>query len=162
MVNVLTIEAERPKILSFESRLNWEGVMRDQRIEVKRSNPSGARTASGAPRGSLLNTLLTYLPGAWIDPKNNELITLYRLRYRMAMEEEKYDTAMIFLNKILELDPMNLEAKLCKGEIYHRCLADYTRAIEQYNKVIRLSAGANEVINTRARAAMSEIMELLS
>src|SRR5687768_4444817 len=133
--------------------------MRDQRIEVKRSNPSGAR----APKGSLLNTLLTYLPGAWIDPKNNELITLYRLRYRMALEEEKYDTAMIFLNKILELDPMNLEAKLCKGEIYHRCLGDYPRAIEQYNKVIRLSAdGQDETVHTKARAAMSEIMEMLS
>jgi tetratricopeptide (TPR) repeat protein len=81
----------------------------------------------------------------------------------MAMEEQKHDTAMIFLNKILELDPMNLEAKLCKGEIYHRCLGDYPRAIEQYNKVIRLSAdGQDEKVNTRARAAMSEIMEMLS
>ena len=129
-----------------------------QRIEVKRSNP----TVGAGPRSRLLNTLLTYLPGAWIDPRNNELITLYRLRYRMAMEEEKYDTAMIFLNKILELDPMNLEAKLCKGELYHRCLGDYALAIEQYNKVIRLSAGMDEKVHVRARAAMSEIMELLS
>ena len=120
-----------------------------QRIEVKRSNP----TVGVGPRSRLLNTLLTYLPGAWIDPRNNELITLYRLRYRMAMEEEKYDTAMIFLNKILELDPMNLEAKLCKGDIYHRCLGEYDRAIEQYNKVIRLSAdGVNDTVHARARA----------
>ena len=131
-----------------------------QTIRVKRSNP--APPAAGT-RGRLLSTLMTYLPGAWIDPKNNELITLYRLRYKMAMEEQKYDTAMIFLNKILELDPMNLEAKLCKGEIYHRCLGDYTQAIEHYNKVIRLSAdGQDENVNTRARAAMSEIMEMLS
>jgi tetratricopeptide (TPR) repeat protein len=126
-----------------------------QRIEVKRSNPTMT--------GRLLSTLRTMVPGAWIDPRNNELITLYRLRYRMAMEEEKYDTAMIFLNKILELDPMNLEAKLCKGEIYHRCLGDYDRAVEQYNKVIRLSVSAqNDKVTARARAAMSEIMELLS
>ena len=131
-----------------------------QTIRLKRSNPA----PQPAPqKGRLLSTLLTYLPGAWIDPQNNELVTLYRLRYRMAMEEQKYDTAMIFLNKILELDPMNLEAKLCKGEIYHRCLGDYPRAIEQYNKVIRLSATANDDgMQTRARAAMSEIMELLS
>jgi tetratricopeptide (TPR) repeat protein len=130
--------------------------MTRQRLQVKRSN---------APvlKSRLISTLLTYLPGAWIDPKDNELITLYRLRYKMAMEEQKYDTAMIFLNKILELDPMNLEAKLCKGDIYHRCLGDYQRAIEQYNKVIRLSASAeDEAVNTRARAAMSEIMEMLS
>jgi tetratricopeptide (TPR) repeat protein len=125
-----------------------------QRIEVKRSNP--------AMKDRLLSTLRTVLPGAWIVPRDNELITLYRLRYRMAMEEEKFDTAMIFLNKILELDPMNLDAKLSKGELYHRCLGDYPRAIEQYNKVIRLSAGSNEAVHTRARAAMSEIMEMLS
>lgn len=130
-----------------------------QTIQVKRSNA----TATAAPKSRFLSTLLTYLPGAWIDPKNNELISLYRLRYRMAMEEEKYDTAMIFLNKILELDPVNLEAKLCKGDIYHRCLGDYPRAIEQYNKVIRLSAdGANDTVHAKARAAMSEIMEMLS
>jgi tetratricopeptide (TPR) repeat protein len=134
--------------------------MRQERIRVKRSSTPAPQPGM---KGRLLNTLLTYLPGAWIDPRNNELITLYRLRYRMAMEEQKYDSAMIFLNKILELDPMNLEAKLCKGEIYHRCLGDYPRAIEQYNKVIRLSAsGTDDTMNTRARAAMSEIMEMLS
>ena len=146
-----------------------------QRIQVKRSNPSATqpRPKQAVPVGvssnpqlrisnRLLSTLRTYLPGAWLDPRNNELIALYRLRYRMAMEEEKYDTAMIFLNKILELDPLNLEAKFCKGEIYHRCLNDYGSAIEHYNKVIRLSAGTDEAIHTRARAGMAEIMEMLS
>lgn len=110
-----------------------------------------------------MSTLLTYLPGAWIDPNNSELIALYRLRYRMALEEEKYDAAMIFLNKILELDPLNAEAKLSKGEIYHRYLLDYTQAIDHYNKVIRLTAnGGDEQTHSRARAAMSEIMEMLS
>jgi tetratricopeptide (TPR) repeat protein len=124
-------------------------------LQVKRSNPTPP------VKRRLLSTLLTVLPGVWIDPKDSELITLYRLRYRMAMEEGKYDTAMIFLNKILEVDPANLEAKLCKGEVYHRCLRDYPRAIEQYNKVIRLSTN-DETINNRARAGMSEILELLS
>jgi tetratricopeptide (TPR) repeat protein len=133
--------------------------MPQQRLQIKRSNPA----PSSGVRNRLLDKLRTVLPGAWIDPKDNELITLYRLRYRMAMEEEKFDTAMIFLNKILELDPMNVEAKLCKGDIYHRHLADYPKAIEQYNKVIRLTSdGKNETVHLRARAAMSEIMEMLS
>jgi tetratricopeptide (TPR) repeat protein len=131
-----------------------------QRIPVKRSNPAPAASSS---KNRLLNTLLTYLPGAWIDPRNNELISLYRLRYKMAMEEHKHDTAMIFLNKILELDPMNAEAKLCKGEIYHRCLGDYTAAIEHYNKVIRITNDRQtEPVHLRARQAMAEIMEMLS
>jgi len=130
-------------------------MRQQQRLQVKRTVP--------VQRNRLLSTLLTYLPGAWIDPKNNELISLYRLRYKIAMEEQRYDTAMIFLNKILEIDPMNIEAKLSKGEMYHRCLGDYTKAIEQYNKVIRLTNDRQEdAQHLRARAAMSEIMEMLS
>src|SRR6266852_4463040 len=125
-----------------------------QMLQVKRSNPTPP------VKRRLLSTLLTVLPGVWVDPKDSELITLYRLRYRMAMEEGKYDTAMIFLNKILEVDPANVEAKLCKGEVYHRCLRDYPSAIEQYNKVIRLTAhDQDDRIHSRARAAMSEILE---
>jgi len=126
-----------------------------QRLEIKRSDANS--------NNRLLATLRHYLPGAWIAPKNNELITLYRLRYRMALDEQKYDTALIFLNKILELEPLNAEAKLCKGEIYHRYLQDYTKAIEQYNKVLRTTGDkASEVFHLRARTAMAEIMELLS
>jgi len=124
-----------------------------QRLEIKRSNSMS--------NSRLLSTIRNYLPGAWIAPKNNELIALYRLRYRMALEEKKYDAALIFLNKILELDPRNAEAKLCKGEIYHRCLQDYTKAIEQYNKVLRITDDS-EAFHLRARTAMAEIMELLS
>ncbi|MDQ6799266.1 MAG: hypothetical protein M3041_00350 [Acidobacteriota bacterium] len=114
-------------------------------------------------KNRLLSTLFRHLPGAWIDPKHNELISLYRLRYRMAMEDQKYDTAMIFLNKIIELDPHDLEAKLAKAEIYHHGLRDYPKAIEQYNKVIKLTNEKESAkIHQRARAAMAEIMEMLS
>jgi tetratricopeptide (TPR) repeat protein len=126
-----------------------------QRLEIKRSDSFNDNR--------LLSTIRNYLPGAWIAAKSNELIALYRLRYKMALEEQKYDAALIFLNKILELDPLNAEAKLCKGEIYHRCLQDYSKAIDQYNKVLRTTSGkSSEVLHLRARAAMAEIMELLS
>jgi len=52
---------------------------------------------------------------------------------------------------------------LAKADIYHRCLRDYPKAIEQYNKVIKLTGGReSESVHRRARAAMAEIMELLS
>lgn len=111
----------------------------------------------------LISSLIHYMPGAWFTPSSNELVALYKQRYKMALDERKFDAALIFLNKILEVDPLNLEAKLCKGEIYHRYLNDYTRAVEQYNKVIRLSADKqNEQVHLRARDSLSEIMELLS
>lgn len=119
--------------------------------------------SNAAVRNRLLSTLFRHLPGAWVDPQHNELISLYRLRYRMAFEEQKYDTALIFLNKIIELDPIDVDAKLCKAEIYHRCLRDYPKAIEQYKKIIRLTNNRDSgPVHQRAQAGMAEIMELLS
>ena len=124
-------------------------------LRVKRSN---APTKSG-----LVSAILIYLPGALINPSSKDLVALYRLRYKMAMEEKKYDAALIFLNKILEVEPMNLEAKLSKGELFHRHLHDYSRAVEQYNKVIKLtSSDQTDRLHLRARSSMAEIMELLS
>ena len=125
--------------------------MRPQ-LQVKRSNPQ--------QKNRLIDTLQKYLPGAWIDPRRAELIALYRLRYNMAMEEAKYDTALIFLNKIIDLDPGNAEAKLCRADVYHRCLKDYGQAMVQYNTVIKLTEDGPT--REKARAAMSEILELLS
>ena len=110
----------------------------------------------------LLSSIFRHLPGAWIDPQNNELIALYRLRYRMAVEEGKYDAAMIFLNKIVELDPSDAEATLCRGDLYHRWLQDVPNAIGEYTKVIRMTNGRKDEIHVRARAAMTELMELFS
>lgn len=126
------------------------------RLAIK--SPSAAAT-----RGRLLSSLLKRVPGAWVSPTSEELIALYRQRYRMAVADEKYDTALIFLNKILEIDPINIEAKFCKGEIYHRYLADLPRALEQYQRILRLNIGrADEHYTEMARNSMTEIIELLS
>ena len=58
---------------------------------------------------------------------------------------------------------MNVEAKLCKGEIYHRCLQRLParhRAVQQGAAPDRRRG--SEAIHLRARAAMAEIMEMLS
>lgn len=118
--------------------------------------------SNAAIHSRLLSTIFRHLPGAWIDPQQNELITLYRLRYKMALDEGKYDAALIFLNKIVELDPLDVEAKLSKADIYHQ-LRDVPNAIDQYTKVIRLTNDRQaESVHRRAREAMTEIMEMLS
>lgn len=126
------------------------------------SYPRVTRSAA-AKKNRLLSAILTYLPGAWINPSPRDLIALYQLRYRMAMDDKKYDSALIFLNKILEVDPLNLEAKLSKADLYHRHLNDYNSAVEQYTKVIKLTANRqNDAVRTRARNSMEELIDLLS
>ncbi|HVT45618.1 MAG TPA: hypothetical protein VMT00_14660 [Thermoanaerobaculia bacterium] len=119
------------------------------------------RKRSDGASGRILSAILTCLPGAWLHPSNKELISLYRFRYRMALEEQKYDAALIFLDKILEVAPLDLEAKLAKAELYHRHLADYGRAVEHYTRVLKLSSGS-EHVHVRARSSLTELMELLS
>lgn len=123
------------------------------RLQVKRSgSPTPLR---------FLDAIRTRLPGAWFSPSPEELISLYRLRYRMALEEKKFDTALVFLNRILEVDSRHWEARLLKAELYHRHLSDFSSALDQYNKLIRLSP-KEQPEHLLARNNLAELMELVS
>ena len=120
----------------------------------------GAKRESISDR--LVSALKGYVPGAFLNPRKNELVALYRLRYRMAMDEKKYDAARVFLDKILELDPEDLDARICHAELFHRHLRDYNRAVEQYTRVIKLAGRSESDAGTRARGGLTELIELLS
>lgn len=109
----------------------------------------------------LISAVLSRLPGAWMSPSPQDLVALYRMRYEMALEESKFDSALVFLNKILEVDPRNLEAKLQIGRIHHLHTREYSKAIAEYNKVIRL-ASDDAPIRNQARSSLSELIELVS
>lgn len=96
-----------------------------------------------------------------MSPSEEELISLYQLRYRMAMDEKKYDIALVFLNKILEVQPKNLDARLRKGEIYHLHTRDVAQAIDQYKKVIRM-APPGDACRDQARSSLAELIEMVS
>jgi tetratricopeptide (TPR) repeat protein len=123
------------------------------RTDVKRSGSIGTRLASA---------LRSCIPGAFVNPSRQDLVALYRLRYKMALDERKYESALIFLDKILEVDPSDAEARLWKCELYHRHLRDFGRAIEAYNRLIRYPGAADRDIARKARSGLTEIMELLS
>lgn len=109
----------------------------------------------------LVSSLRSRLPGAFSDPTRQELVSLYKLRYRMAMDEEKFDAALVFLNKIIEVDPKNYEAKWRIGQIHHLHTREYSRAIEHYNRVIRL-APAEDPARAQAKSSLSELIEMVS
>ncbi len=123
------------------------------RVDAKRTGSIG---------GKLVSALRGVLPGAFIQPSKQDLVALYKLRYRIAKDEGKFDSALIFLDKILEVEPANVEARLLKGELYHRHIRDYRRAVDTYSRLIRISSERDREISNRARAGLSELMELLS
>jgi len=75
----------------------------------------------------------------------------------MALDEGKYDVAVVFLDRILEVDPGDLEARLLKAEIFHRHLHDFGRAVDLYRKVIRLSPLAHE-LHDKASRSLDELL----
>jgi hypothetical protein len=63
-------------------------------------------------------------------------IALYRRRAEMALREERWNDALVFLAKILRLNPYDLAARMSVATTYHHGLEEPTKAILTYEKVI--------------------------
>ena len=85
-------------------------------------------------------------------------IALYRKRADLAFGEERYNDALVFLAKILRLNPYDLPARMMVAETYHRHLHEPTKAVLTYEKVIA-TAGYDES-NPFCAAAHEAIREL--
>jgi len=84
--------------------------------------------------------LLKSFRSTWAGERDSvtleEEIALYRLRADVAAREERFHDALVFLAKILRLDPYDLTARLAVAETYHRALNEPTKALLTYEKVI--------------------------
>ena len=69
---------------------------------------------------------------------SSDLIRVYRRHAARAISEERWPTAAIFLDRILEVDPRNTEAWLMKGAVAQHCVDDERTAIDCYQRVITL------------------------
>jgi tetratricopeptide (TPR) repeat protein len=64
---------------------------------------------------------------------------LYYRRACLAAREERFDVALVFCGKALELDPRHLATRLLVARIQDRGLNDFGAAVNAYRKVIALS-----------------------
>jgi tetratricopeptide (TPR) repeat protein len=69
----------------------------------------------------------------------SEETRLYYRRACLAATEERYDVALIFCGKALELDAWHLPARLLVAQIHDRGLHDWDHAVAAYRKVIALA-----------------------
>jgi len=87
-----------------------------------------------------LQRLLRSFRSTWAGQREDvtleEEIALYRLRAEVAAREERHHDALVFLAKILRLDPYDLNARLAVAETYHHALREPTKALLTYEKVI--------------------------
>jgi tetratricopeptide (TPR) repeat protein len=68
---------------------------------------------------------------------------LYLQRALKAAAEERFDVALVFCGKALDIEPGNLGARLLSGRLYDHARHDVDRAVDAYRKVISL-AGYDE------------------
>src|SRR5271154_4441811 len=83
-----------------------------------------------------LKNLSQLLPGQ-SDPTGEA--DLYYRRARLAAAEERFDVALVFCTKAVEVSPRHLAARLLMAKIYDRGLNDLEAAVAGYKKVIALA-----------------------
>lgn len=87
-----------------------------------------------------------------------EEVALYRHRGEVALEEERYNDALVFLAKILRLNPYDLQARMTVAHTYHYALHEPTKALLTYEKVV--AASGYDESNSYSVAAREGIREL--
>jgi len=91
------------------------------------------------------------------DPREARL---YYRRACLAAAEERFDVALIFCGKALEIDSADLPTRLLIARIYDRGLGDVDVAVAAYRKVITLAAydGRNPYC-TAAKEALDALVQ---
>ena len=85
-------------------------------------------------------------------------VALYRRRAEMALEEERFQDALVFLAKILRLNPYDLSARMLVAQTYHYGLHEVEKALMTYEKVVATSGYDDS--NPYCAAARSAVREL--
>jgi hypothetical protein len=92
------------------------------------------------PRPSAINHLastLRQLPFFFpARPASEREARLYFERALKAASEERYDVALVFCGKTLDVEPANLPARLLAAQLYDHVLHDVDRAVNAYRLVI--------------------------
>jgi tetratricopeptide (TPR) repeat protein len=85
---------------------------------------------------------------------------LYYRRAHLAATEERYDVALVFCGKAVEVAPRHLPARFLIARIYDKGFHDFEAAVAAYRKVIALSG--YEASNPHGAAAREALDRLVS
>jgi hypothetical protein len=87
-----------------------------------------------------------------------EEIRLYHRRACLAATEERFDDALIFCGKALQIDPRDLSTRLLIARIYDRGFHDIDLAVAAYRKVITLAGYDSDDLYCRAARVALDVL----
>jgi hypothetical protein len=120
---------------------------------------SRSRKMRVRPWNSLATALKHLSP--FLPPRDSvEEARLYYRRACLAATEERYDVAIIFCAKAVNLDPRHLPTRLLIAQIHDYGLHDVSAAVNAYGKVITLAGYDGE--NPYCAAAREALDNLVS
>ncbi len=107
-----------------------------------------------------LKQLSSFLPGREVPAAEAQL---YYRRACLAATEERYDVAVIFCRKALNLGPSHLPVHLLLAQIYDGGLHDLDSAVNGYRKVIALAGyDSTNPYCAAARDALDRLVSALT
>jgi len=96
------------------------------------------------------------------DVTLEEEVALYRHRAELALEEERFTDALVFLAKVLRLNPYDLAARMTVAKIYHCHLNEPAKALLTYEKVVAATGyDESNAYSVAAREGIRELTPLL-
>ncbi len=96
-------------------------------------------------------------------PAAPDAIRVYRHHAARAIAEERWAAALVFLDRILEVEPRNTEAWLTKGHLHLYGRGDEPAAIACYRKVIVLGGyDATDPHVAKARSSLERLLKRLA
>ncbi len=98
------------------------------------------------------------------EPTIEELAKPYFHKVELALSEERYETAILLLKKVLELDPKQLNALMKMAQIYHYQMEEYQKALNIYKKILNI-IGLEEQDNfyfIEAKKGINEIIKMFN
>ena len=107
----------------------------------------------------MIDRLIRRVSGSFRAPlaADDAVIDLYRQRYEIAVTEERWDSALVFLDRILELRPKSMEIRALRAELIERS-GDRSRAVDAYLRLLPWAEQENPEVGRRVREALDRLL----
>ncbi len=106
----------------------------------------------------MINQILRRISGQVpIQDEQSALVALYHRRYEIALFEERYDSAMVFLDRILEVQPRRLETRISRARLFET-IGNSRRAIDAYLRVLPFAEQEDPAAASIVRESLDRLL----